>query len=148
MRAITRWDPVTEAVSLRQMMDRLMEDSFVRPSGWRSDTDRAVRPPLDVYTTDEDIVILMSVPGVQPDNVELTIEGDTVTLKGEIPAPLENVDYVVQERASGPFRRVVTLNVPVEADKAEAAFKDGVLTLTIPKAEETRPRTIKVSTGS
>lgn len=147
MRDITRWDPVSDAVSLRQMMDRLMEDSFVRPSGWRTDAGRALRPPLDVYTTDEDIVILMSVPGVQPDKVDVTIEGDTVTLKGELPAPLENVDYVVQERAGGQFRRVITLNVPVEADKAEANFRDGVLTLTIPKAEETRPRTIKVSTG-
>lgn len=147
MRDITRWDPVSEAVSLRQMMDRLMEDSYVRPS-WGSDGGRALRPPLDVYTTDEDIVILMSVPGVQPDQVEITIEGDTVTLKGDIPARLENVDYVVQERASGPFRRVVTLNVPVEAEKAEATFKDGVLTLSLPKAEETRPRTIKVSSSN
>jgi len=147
VRDVTRWDPVSEAVSLRQMVDRLMEDSFVRPS-WRSDAGRALRPPLDVYTTDEDIVILMSVPGVKPDQVEVTIEGDTVTIKGEIPAALENVDYVVQERASGPFRRLVTLNVPVEADKAEAAFKDGVLTLTIPKAEALRPRTIRVSTES
>lgn len=144
MRDVTRWDPVSEAVSLRQMMDRLLEDSFVQPSTWRPEAGRGVRPLLDAYTTDEDIVIVMSVPGVSPDQVEVTVEGDTVTVRGEIPAPLENVDYVVRERPSGPFRRVVTLNVPVEADKAEATFKDGVLTLTLPKAEETRPRTIKV----
>ena len=147
MRDITRWDPLTESVSLRQMVDRLMEDSFVRPS-WRAETGRALRPPLDVYTTDEDIVILMSIPGVKPDQVEITIEGDTVTIKGDIQAALENVDYVVQERATGPFRRLVTLNVPVDADKAEAGFADGVLTLTIPKAEETRPKTIKVTSAS
>lgn len=140
MRALTRWDPVSEAVSLRQMMDRLFEDSFVRPSPWRADSGRTLRPPLDIYTTDEEITILMSLPGVKPEEVDVTVEGDTVTIRGEIKPPLENVDYVVQERASGPFRRVITLNVPVEADKAEASFKDGVLTLTLPKAEETKPR--------
>jgi len=149
MAEITRWDPFAEAVSLRQMMDRLLEDSFVRPStAWRGEAARTLRPPLDVYTTDEDVVIVMSVPGADPDKVEVTVEGDTVTLRGEIPGPLENVSYVVMERASGPFRRVVTLNVPVEADKAEASFKNGVLTLTLPKAEETRPRTIKVSAAA
>ncbi|NPV07548.1 MAG: Hsp20/alpha crystallin family protein [Anaerolineae bacterium] len=147
MRDITRWDPLAEAVSLRQMMDRLFEDSFVRPFTWRGDTGRALRPPLDIYSTDEDIVILMSVPGVKPEDVDVTVEGDTVTIRGEIKPPIENVDYVVQERATGPFRRVVTLNVPVEADKAEASFKDGVLTLTLPKAAEIRPRSIKVQAG-
>jgi HSP20 family protein len=125
------------------MIDRMFEDSFVRPT-WRTEGSRVLRPPLDIYTTDEDIVVLMSVPGVKPEEVDITVEGDTVTIRGEIKPPLENVDYVVQERASGPFRRVITLNVPVEADKAEASFKDGILTLTLPKAEETRPRVIKV----
>lgn len=141
MRDITR--PLSEVVSLRQMIDRMFEDSFVRPT-WRTEGSRVLRPPLDIYTTDEDIVVLMSVPGVKPEEVDITVEGDTVTIRGEIKPPLENVDYVVQERASGPFRRVITLNVPVEADKAEASFKDGILTLTLPKAEETRPRVIKV----
>jgi HSP20 family protein len=146
VRSLTRWDPVSEVVSLRQMMDRLFEDSFVRPT-WRAEGSRMLRPPLDIYTTDEDIVIVMSVPGVKPEEVDVTVEGDTVTIRGEIKPPLENVDYVVQERASGPFRRVITLNVPVEADKAEASFKDGILTLTLPKAEEIKARTIKVSAG-
>jgi HSP20 family protein len=141
VRDITR--PLSEVVSLRQMIDRMFEDSFVRPT-WRTEGSRVLRPPLDIYTTDEDIVVLMSVPGVKPEEVDITVEGDTVTIRGEIKPPLENVDYVVQERASGPFRRVITLNVPVEADKAEASFKDGILTLTLPKAEETRPRVIKV----
>lgn len=143
MRELARWDPVSEFVSLRQAMDRLFEDSFVRPAGWR-DTGRTVRPPLDIYATDNDIVIMMALPGVKPEDVDVTVEGDTVTIRGEFKPPIENVDYAVQERTYGPFRRVVTLNVPVQADKSEAAFKDGVLTLTLPKAEEIKPRVIKV----
>ena len=144
MRDLARWEP--DFLSLRQAMDRLFEESFVRPP-WRFEPARVIRPPLDIYTTDEDVVILMALPGVKPDEVDITVEGDTVTIRGELKQPIENVDYVVQERATGPFRRVVTLNVPVQADKAEASFRDGVLTLTLPKAEEIRPRTIKVQTG-
>jgi HSP20 family protein len=76
--------------------------------------------------------------------VEITLEGDTLTIKGEIKPPLENVDYIFQERAYGPFSRTLTLNVPVDAEKAEATFENGILTLTIPKAESVKPKTIKV----
>lgn len=146
MREMTRWDPLSDFVSLRQVMDRLFDDSFVRPQGWR-ETGRSVRPPLDIYTTDEEIVITMALPGVKPEEVDVTIEGDTVTIRGEFKPPIENVDYAIQERAFGPFRRVITLNVPIQADKAEANFRDGLLVLTLPKAEEMKPRMIKVQAG-
>jgi HSP20 family protein len=76
--------------------------------------------------------------------VEITIEGDTLTIKGERPAPLENVNYVLQERAYGKFERTLNINVAVDADKAEAKFENGLLTLTIPKAAAVRPKTIQV----
>ena len=100
--------------------------------------------PLDVYSTANELIIKASVPGVEPADVEITIEGDRLTIKGETNAPLENVEYHVQERRSGPFGRTLTLNVPVEADSAEATFRNGELTLVIPKAAEVRPRVIKV----
>lgn len=142
MRAITRWDPGSDVVNLQQVMDRLFEDSFVRPRS-RGEFG-GVRPPMDIYANDEEIVAMIALPGIKPEDVDITVEGDTVTIKGEFKPPIENVDYVVQERTSGPFRRVLTLNVPVQADKAEASFQDGVLTLTLPKAEESKARTIKV----
>jgi len=142
MKSVTRWDPVSDIVSLRQAMDRLFEESFVRPS-W-TETTRALRPPVNVYMTDDDIVINVAIPGASADDVDVSIEGDTVTIRGELKSPLENVEYLVQEMASGPFRRVITVNVPIQPDKAEASFRDGILTLTIPKAEEVKPRVIKV----
>lgn len=143
---ITNWSPWREMMSLRQAMDELFEDSYVRPRRRRLEARRgkALRPPIDVYTTPEDIVIVASLPGLTPDEVDISIEGDTLTIRGELRPPLENVDYLIQERTSGPFSRSLTLNVPVEADKAEAVFENGLLTLTLPKAEETKPKAIKV----
>jgi HSP20 family protein len=132
--------------SLREAMNELMEDSYVRP-GQRQLSERQaqhLRLPLDVYTTPEEIVILASLPGLTPDEVEITIDGDQLTIRGELRRPLENVDYLFQERAYGPFSRSLTLNVPVSTEQAEAVFENGVLTLTLPKAEESKPKTIEV----
>jgi len=143
MRSVIRWDPMRDLISLREAMDRLMEESFVRP-GWVSGRERTNRLPVDVYSTADELVIMASVPGVDPDDVDISIEGDNLHIKVEYKPPLENVDYIFQERHYGTFERTLTFNVPVQADKAEAVFEKGVLTLTVPKAEEIRPKIIKV----
>lgn len=147
-RMMTRWEPLREMVGLRDAMDRLFEESFVRPT-WSTpgDGDRAYvyRLPIDAYSTENELVIIASVPGVNPEEVEITIEGDTLMIKGEVPAPLGNVNTIMQERGHGRFSRTLTLNVPVQAEKAEAEFVNGILTLRVPKAEAVRPRTIKVT---
>lgn len=136
-----------DLVSLRNAMNRLMEESLV--PGWvaRGErTQRVLRLPIDAYTTDEELVITASVPGLDAEDVEITLEGDDLTIRGEIRAPLENVDYLIQERPYGPFSRTLTINIPIDAEKAEAKFEDGVLTLILPKAEEVKPKVIKVKT--
>lgn len=140
---VVRWNPSRELVSLREAMDRLFEDSFVRPV-WGGERER--RLALDVYTTPSEIVIAANVPGLKPEEVSITLEGDTLSISGEIKPPLENVEYLFQERGYGKFSRSLTINVPVEQDKAEAAFENGVLTITLPKAEAVKPKTIKVTT--
>ena len=142
--SIDRWSPMRDFMTLRQAMDRLFEDSFVGPRPFAPAPERAIRLPIDAYSTDTDLVIVAPMPGVNPDEVEITIEGDTLAIRGEIRPPLENVDYIFKERAYGPFSRTLTLNVPVEAEKAEASFENGLLTLTIPKAESVKPKAIKV----
>ena len=144
---ITRWDPFREAVTLREAMDRLFEDSYVparRQAERQTEREQVWRLPLDAYITAEEIVIVANMPGVKPENVEITIEGDTLTIKGERPAPIENVDYVLQERTYGKFQRTLNINIPVDANKAEAKFEDGLLTLVVPKAEAVKPKTIQV----
>ncbi len=142
---MTIWNPMEDLVSLRDAMSRLLEESVVRPAGLRRGEPAALRLPLDAYETDEALVIVASMPGVNPDDVEITLEEDRLTIKGVFPPRLENVDYLISELPAGmPFARVLRVNTPVEADKAEASFKDGLLTLTLPKAQAARPKVIKV----
>ena len=145
---ITRWDPFREAVTLREAMERLFEECYV-PARLQAERQAAQREqvwrlPLDTYITAEEIVILANMPGVKPEKVEITIEGDTLTIKGERPAPIENADAVLQERTYGKFQRTLNINIPVDANKAEAKFEDGLLTLVVPKAEAVKPKTIQV----
>ncbi len=144
--SIIRWDPIEDFYTVRREMNRLMNDAS--PLRWARMVrgDNVMRLPLDAYVTDEEIVITAPVPGLNPENVEITLEGDTLTIKGEINAPLENVEYLFQERPYGPFSRSVKINVPVEVDQAEAKFDHGVLTLILPKAKEARPKVIKINT--
>ena len=142
--SISRWEPFKDLMTLREAMDRLFEESYVRPGArWASEECRC-DVPVDAYVTDNELVITVAVPGVPPEAVDITIEGDTLTIKGEIKGPLDNVSYLVQERSYGTFVRNLRLNIPVQADKAEATFDKGILTLTLPKQEEIKPKTITV----
>ena len=145
--SMMKWNPYREMLSLRDAMDHIFEGSFVRPvsevnaSGGR----RSLYLPVDAYATEEEIVIHALVPGVSPDDVSITIEENVLTIAGEIPAPVENVDWILRESAYGPFKRSLTLNVPVDAEAAEATFEEGRFVLTLPKVEEAKPKQIKVN---
>lgn len=142
--AIVRWDPFHEIVSLRDAMDRLFQESFIRPSSRMLGREGAF--PLDVYETDNEFVVKASLPGMKPEDVEITMTGDLLTIKGEtkVEEEVKQDNYYLQERKYGSFVRSVTIPVPVKADKADARFENGILTLTLPKAEEVKPRTIRV----
>ena len=147
MAEMMRWDPFREAVSLREAMDRLFEDSFTPAKRQQNGAgERTWRLPLDAYVTPEEIVVTANVPGVKPEDVEITIEGDTLTIRGAWTRPLENVDYVMQERPYGKFQRTLNINIPVDANRAEARYDNGLLTLVIPKAEAAKPKVIQVGT--
>ncbi len=144
--AIERWHPFTELMSLRQAMDRLFDDSFVRPSRILSTFSEAGAPTLDVYQTPNDVVVKTALPGLKPEDVSIDITGETLTIKGESKTEQEvkEEDYLYRERRYGAFSRSVVLPSELKSDKAEATMEDGVLTLTIPKTEEVKPKAIKV----
>ena len=144
---VARWDPFADVVTLREAMDRLTEDSYA-PRQQADNRNRRFRLPIDAYVTPEEIVVVANMPGIKPEDVEIILEGDTLTIRAERPAPLQNVNYVIQERTYGTFQRTLNINVPVEAEKAEAKFENGLLTLTVPKAEAARPKQIKVMSKS
>ena len=144
--SMMRWEPFRDLMTLREAMNRLFEDSFVRTGPrWAAPGESRCELAIDAYATDEEIVITAAVPGMAPEDVEITIEGETLTIQGEIKAPMDNVNYMIQERPYGKFQRTLRLNIPVQSDKAEATFDKGVLTLVLPKQEEIKPRTISVT---
>lgn len=151
MANLTRFDPLGEMVSLRHAMDRLFEDSFVSPGGWRTVAGgESITPPIDVHETDDHLVVTAVLPGIRPDDLDITMTGQTLTLRGEFKEADEvNRDqYLYRERRYGTFNRTVQLPVRVEGDQAEAQFNDGILTLSIPKADEVKPRQIRINAGS
>ncbi|HET6380563.1 MAG TPA: Hsp20/alpha crystallin family protein [candidate division Zixibacteria bacterium] len=146
MANLTRFDPFPELVSLRQVMDRLFEDSFVSPLSLRAFNGDSLAPAMDVHQTADEIVVTANLPGVKADDVDITITGQTLSIRGEMKADetVERDQYLYRERRFGTFHRQLQLPVRVQGDAATASYEDGVLTLRIPKAEEVKPRQIQV----
>jgi len=149
MANITRFDPFSEMVTLRQAMDRLFEDSFVSPLTLRTYNGEATAPALDVHQTADEIVVTAALPGLKAEDVDITITGQTLTIRGEFKADEEvsRDQYLYRERRFGTFHRQLQLPVRVQGDAATATFEDGVLRLSIPKAEEVKPRQIQIKAG-
>ena len=141
-----RWQPPPELMSLRQAMERLFEDSFVTSSRILSTLGPGVAAPIDMYQTANEVIVKAALPGIKPEEVDITITGDTLTIKGETEAEekTKREDCFYQERRYGTFSRSVTLPSGLNTDKAETDFDNGILTLTIPKSEEIKPKQIKV----
>ena len=146
MAELVRWEPMREMTSLRDAMDRLFEDSFIRPSWLAPAWGATEMLPVDVYETADQLVVKAAVPGVNPEEIEVTITGDLLTIKGEFKAEekVEKANYLRQERRYGSFCRQVGLSAGVNADKAKASFENGVLTLELPKVEAAKAKTVKV----
>ena len=153
MSNLTRWEPAREMMTLREAMDRLFDDAFTRPfslmreggSSWSS-------PAIDMYQTDNEIVVKAALPGIKADEVQINVTSDTtapvVTIKGETKHEEEKKDksWQIREHRWGAFERSVRLPTGVIADRAKADFDHGILTITLPKSEEVKPKTITVKT--
>ena len=144
MSNLTRWEPVREMVTLREAMDRLFDDAFTRPinlrdGGWSA-------PAIDMYQTDEEVVVKAALPGFKAEEVQINVTGEVLTIKGEIKHEEEKKDkaWHIREHRWGSFERSIALPTDVMADQANADFDSGILTITLPKAEEVKPRTIAV----
>lgn len=142
-----RPSPVGELLSLRQAMDRLFEDSFVRPLSWGSSTFEGAGLPVDVSMTSDELVVEAQLPGIKPEDVDITVENGTLAIRAEMASEREEGrgDYLVREIRRGTVSRTIGLPNGLQADRAEATFDNGVLTLRIPKAEEVKPRQIRIS---
>lgn len=145
--ALVRWRPYREMLTLRDAMDRLWADALARPSsGWPERTETGLFVALDMRETDEDVVVEAELPGVKPEDVDISVTDSTLTVKGEFKSEKEEErgDVHIRERSYGAFHRAVRLPTAIEADDAKAEFADGVLTITLPKSEATKPKQITV----
>jgi HSP20 family protein len=146
MTNLVRWEPFRDLVSLREAMDRLFEESFVRPqTDWLAPTEAGALA-VDMYETDDAVVVKSAIPGIKPEDIDIIVAGDTLTIKGETKSEEEvkEENYVRREMRYGSFARTLAVPTSVVADKAEAEFENGVLTLTLPKAEEVKPKAIQI----
>lgn len=145
MSNLMRWEPAREMMTLREAMDRLFDDAFTRPlsigDGWSM-----ASPAIDMYQTDNEVVVKASIPGIKADEVQINVTGDVLTLKGEVKQEEERKDraWHIREQRFGSFERSVALPTSVKSDQAEAVFENGILTVTLPKADEVKPRTINI----
>jgi HSP20 family protein len=142
--SIQRWDPWKDIISLREAMNSLLEESFVRPRA--GITALASGMAIDLRETDESFVIETVLPGVKPEDVEISVLGDVLRITAEAREDEASQDakWLIRERRYGRFERTLNLPSQVKADEAGADFKDGILTVTLPKTEAVQPRSIPV----
>jgi HSP20 family protein len=146
MSNLIRWEPAREMMTLRDAMDRLFDDAFTRPL--RMYDGQMSIPAVDMYQTDDEVVVKAAVPGAKADDVQINVTGEVLIIKGEIgeKQEVEEKAYHLREQRWGVFERTIALPTDVIADKAKAEFENGILTITLPKAEEVRPKTINIKT--
>jgi len=144
--AIVRWEPFRDLVTAQRDFDRLFRGAFSSQLGETELSTRSWAPPVDIYETEDAIVLKAELPGADPKEVEVRVEDNTLYLKGErkFEKEVKEQNYHRVERSYGSFARSFSLPNSISTDQVKAEFKDGLLTLTMPKREEAKPKTIKI----
>ena len=145
MTLIRRPTPLGDLISFQDAMERLFDERFFRPM-WASNPERLTAPALDLYTTREAVIAKVALPGVKPEDVDVTLADDVVTISGSFKEETETGDagYVHKELSQGKFSRSFSLPTAVKAETAKAEFKDGLVTLTLQKIEEAKPTHVAI----
>lgn len=142
MSTLTRWEPVREMMTLREAMDRLFDDAFTRPINMGT---VSTMPAIDMYQNEDDLIVKASLPGLTKDDVDITVTDGVLTLRGEYKTNEDKASsYHLREHHYGIFERSLSLPTDVEVDKAKAEFENGILTITLPKAEAVKPKMISI----
>jgi HSP20 family protein len=146
--AIIRWDPFRDMVTLRERMNRAFEDVFAGRGEDKELTPSAWAPAVDIYETENELVLTAEVPGIAEKDIEIRIEDNTLQLKGERKFEKETKEenYHRIERSYGSFYRAFTLPNSIDPESIKAEHEKGVLRITMPKRQELKPRTVKIVT--
>lgn len=142
---LVRWDPFADMAQLREQVNRLFEQSLTR-SGHEPVSAQTWAPAVDICETEGAFVLRVELPGIKPEDVDIQITADTLTIRGERRFEKEEKgkQYVRVERAYGAFQRSFTLGLPIDQTNVRASYRDGVLEITLPKREEVKPQQVKV----
>lgn len=143
MADLTLFDPIREMATLRSMVDQVFDNMLSRQlEGWRGYDWMAV----DMYQTNDEVVVKAVLPGVKPEDIQVSVANQVLTIRGEVKEEKvrEDATYHIRERRSGMITRSIQLPIDVVVEKAKAEYENGILTLILPKAEEMRPKTISV----
>jgi HSP20 family protein len=145
--AIVRWEPFRGLTTAQGELERLFREAFSPVSGEGELSTRTWAPPVDIYENGDNLVLKAELPGVDPKDVEIRVEDNTLYMKGErkFEKEVKEENYHRVERSYGNFTRSFSLPNSIDADKVSAEYKDGILTLTMPKKEEAKPKTIKIN---
>jgi HSP20 family protein len=146
---IDRYDP-SRGLGLRQVMDRLLEDAFVSPRGLTNQAGQVGGPALNIFEEGDHFVVEAHLPGLKPEDINVTLEQGVLTIQGEVTDEEERRErnYLVREHRVGRFGRSVRLPDTVDEDAVKASYEHGVLRLTLPKADRARTRRIQIGGGS
>lgn len=147
---IARFHPLPDVVSLREAMDRLFEDSFIRPSTWTGLPAGQIAVPVDLWEDQNSYFLRADLPGLTAEDIDINVTADTLSISGETKGTQDvtNEGWLRQERRYGKFQRAFTLPMQLDPNKVEATFENGVLHLVLPKAEAVRPKQIKITAKS
>ncbi len=142
---IARWDPFKEISNLREEIDRIF-DSFVGRVPATAEREYTWLPAINLEETDDEFIVKVELPGMKKEDVKISVSEDALTISGERKMEKEEKGktYHRVEMAYGKFQRTITFPVEVKPDKAKATYKDGILTITVPKSEKARPREIEI----
>lgn len=144
--AMERWDPFRDMLTLREAMDRLFQESFVRPTSAMISAARGTIP-VDLAESGNNYVIRATMPGIDPDKVRISVHENVLTMRGESKGEEERKEenYIMRERHAASFSRSIALPTAVDAEHAQATYENGVLTLTLPKSPVAQPQQIPIS---
>jgi HSP20 family protein len=148
--SISRYDPLTRLVTLRDAVDRMFDEAFGRTGMARS---TATALPIDMFERQDDLIVMAACPGARPEDVDISVTSDSLTIRATIHSEAEREEsrgwnWFYHELDHGQFTRSVSLPFPVAADKADARIENGMVYLTLPKSEAAMPKRIKVQAGA
>jgi len=144
MANLTPWEPFRDMRRMHDALDRMFDRALIGSSDYENFSFGSM--PVDLYETDDNVIVKAAAPGIKPEELEITITGDRLNIRGEISEEHEdkNAKYYLRERRFGSFNRSISLPSTVDGDKAKAEFENGILILTVPKKEEAKPKAITI----